>query len=160
MRKIFITLALLSSAVILSGCFWQQTPSDEGWQRLPKTGSQVEPSGIKYETYTVEMTQSGFSPSPLTINIGDSVKFITLDDGSYWPASAMHPTHKVYPGSDIKKCGTSEQDGIFDACKWLPQGQSFTFTFNQAGTWGYHDHLNAKLFGKIIVNNRAGSSAN
>jgi len=61
----------------------------------------------------------------------------------------MHPTHTVYPGSDVKKCGSDES--IFDACKGLEQGESFSFTFNEIGSWGYHDHLRASTTGKIVV---------
>ncbi|SRR3989344_7472245 len=99
----------------------------------------------------IEITASGFSPNELTIKAGESVKFINKDSSMHWPASAIHPTHTVYPGSDITKCGTSEQSVIFDACKGLKEGGTFTFVFNEAGEWSYHDHLKASLRGKIIV---------
>jgi plastocyanin len=101
--------------------------------------------------YTVEITSSGFSPSTLEINKGDTVTWINMIDTKSWPASANHPTHTVYPGSDIKKCGTSEEAGIFDACRGLAKGESFSFTFNDVGSWGYHDHLSARTRGTIIV---------
>ena len=63
----------------------------------------------------------------------------------------MHPTHKVYPGSDIEKCGTAEESNIFDACRGLKEGESYEFTFNEKGSWRYHDHLNIKNTGSIIV---------
>ena len=69
----------------------------------------------------------------------------------HWPASALHPTHTVYPGSDIQKCGTSEGDKIFDSCTGLNKGESFSFTFNEKGDWRYHDHLNPNLNGVITV---------
>ncbi|MEK6824273.1 MAG: hypothetical protein AABY02_00300, partial [Nanoarchaeota archaeon] len=62
-----------------------------------------------------------------------------------------HPSHKNYPGSDIAKCGTSEASTIFDACKGLAQGESYSFTFNEVGSWNYHDHLNPNLRGTVIV---------
>lgn len=113
--------------------------------------STPETSAPSSKIYTIKITSAWFSPSTLTINVGDTVQFVNTDTEVHWPASASHPTHKVYPGSDIQKCGTSEQSGIFDACKGLAQNEAFTFTFNQVGSWGYHDHLNAKLFGKITV---------
>ena len=100
----------------------------------------------------IEITSSGFTPSTLTISKGDTVTWINKDTEEHWPASALHPTHTVYPGSDIKKCGTAEQGNIFDACDpGLAPGESFSFTFNEVGTWSYHDHLIGGLFGKIIV---------
>ncbi len=140
---------LLGSIILLSAC-WEQkiAPSNSTGAIQPRTQT---------ETYTIEVTKDGFKPSTLTIDMGDTVKFINTDTIPHWPASANHPTHTVYPGSDIKKCGTDEQGLIFDACKGLSQNETFSFTFNNAGTWGYHDHLNAKLFGKIIVNAAADS---
>ncbi len=100
---------------------------------------------------TVEITEDGFSPKTVSIKAGDTVTFVNRDIVPHWPASAMHPEHTAYPGSDIKKCGTPEQAGIFDACKELAQGESFSFTFNEKGSWGYHDHLNPTLWGTINV---------
>ncbi|MEK6844114.1 MAG: plastocyanin/azurin family copper-binding protein [Nanoarchaeota archaeon] len=100
----------------------------------------------------VEITSSGFSPQTLNINQGDKVTFVNKDSNPHWPASAMHPTHTVYPGSDIKKCDTAEQPIIFDSCRGLKQGEEWSFTFNEKGNWNYHDHIAAGLRGTIIVN--------
>lgn len=102
-------------------------------------------------TLDVMVGDSGFSPSSLTIHTGDTVRWTNKRTVNSWPASAVHPTHKVYPGSDIVKCGTSEENTIFDACKGLNNNEVYSFTFNQVGTWGYHDHLHANLRGTIIV---------
>ena len=102
--------------------------------------------------HIVEMSEDGFSPKTLEINVEDTIKFVNVGNTGHWPASAMHPTHTVYPGSDIKKCGTDEESHIFDACKNILPGESWSFTFNEKGNWGYHDHSNVRLFGKITVN--------
>ena len=102
-------------------------------------------------TVTITNTDAGFSPSPVTISVGDTVEFKNASSADFWPASAAHPTHTVYPGSDIKKCGTAEQSGIFDACRGLATSESFTFTFNEVGIWRYHDHLQATVNGTITV---------
>jgi len=100
-------------------------------------------------TYTIEMSSSGFSPSVLNINSGDTVTFVTTDSGNYWPASANHPTHRVYPNSDIKKCGSSEESSTFDSCEKVDN--TYSFIFNEVGTWNYHNHLSPSRTGKIIV---------
>ena len=99
----------------------------------------------------IEITSSGFSPKTLTIKKGETVTWINKDTESHWPASATHPTHTVYPGSDIKKCETAEESNIFDTCRGLNPGESYSFTFNEIGSWSYHDHIVANLFGKVIV---------
>ena len=81
----------------------------------------------------------------MTIKTGTTVTFTNEDSNQHWPASAMHPTHTAYPESG--GCIGSK----FDACKGLAQGESFSFTFNEIGSWGYHDHLRASMTGKIVV---------
>ncbi|QQG39625.1 MAG: hypothetical protein HYS81_04605 [Candidatus Aenigmatarchaeota archaeon] len=90
---------------------------------------------------TVAITEDGFSPDHVTVHVGDSVTWITRGVAGHWPASDMHPTHTAYPGSSINKCITDEKKDILDSCVGLKGGESYTFTFSQAGKWGLHDHL-------------------
>ena len=138
MKKVILILIILS-LILVAGC-----------APYKQEGSQVEIDGITAPN-TIEITSSGFNPPELTINAGETVTFINKDTEPHWPASAMHPTHKVYPGSDIAKCGTSEASNIFDACKDLGPEETYSFTFNEVGEWNYHDHKNPSLFGKVIV---------
>lgn len=111
-------------------------------------------SSVTEEQHTIEITSAGFFPKIVTIATGDTVTFINKDETGHWPATDLHPTHTVYPGSDIKTCfgGTEEEKSqIFDSCKALQKGESYSFTFNEVGTWDYHDHRNANLVGTIIV---------
>jgi len=103
-------------------------------------------------TVTVETRSTGFSPKTVTIKAGDTVKFVNNNPArTSWPASVVHPTHTTYPGSSINKCGTSEAANIFDACKGLALDEGFSFTFNEVGTWNYHDHLSPSVTGTVIV---------
>ena len=113
--------------------------------------SEVPPVTATAKTVTVTYTDSGFSPSTVTINVGDTVAFKNSSSSDFWPATGMHPTHTVYPGSDIKKCGTSVEKSIFDACRNVAPGSSYSFVFTEMGNWSYHNHLNPRQFGKIIV---------
>lgn len=97
----------------------------------------------------VKITSSGFEPKTLTVKAGTTVKFVNGDSNLHWPASAVHPTHTVYPGSGIEKCETGEP--IFDACKGLAQGESLSFTFSEKGSWKYHDHLSVSSTGTVVV---------
>ncbi len=103
------------------------------------------------QEFVVRITNTGFEPSILEVPKGAKVTFVNESSNPSWPASAVHPTHRVYPGSGIEKCGTPEQERIFDACRGLGKGESWSFVFNEVGEWGYHDHLNPSLRGKIIV---------
>jgi plastocyanin len=111
--------------------------------------AEVEPSTP--QTHTVNMSSSGFDPKTLTIKKGDTVVWFNTGTQNHWPASNVHPSHTVYPGSSINKCGTAQESDIFDACMGIAPGERYSFTFNEAGSWGYHDHLNTIRTGTIIV---------
>ncbi len=106
---------------------------------------------VMIKEHKIEFKADAFSPKELTIKKGEKVTFVNNGDRKIWPASAMHPDHNKYPGSGIAKCKTAEATMIFDACAGVEMGSSWSFTFNEVGTWGYHDHLRSSVFGKIIV---------
>lgn len=92
---------------------------------------------VSAKTHTVTYTSSGFSPSSLTINAGDAVHFVNNTSGTMWVASDPHPMHSDY----------SE----FDAQKGYASNTTYSFTFDEAGTYEYHDHQHASMRGTIIV---------
>jgi plastocyanin len=85
----------------------------------------------------VKITDNGFEPSTLTISRGDTVEFENKSSDDAWPASNVHPTHRLYPG--------------FDAKKPLLPGASYSFMFTKPGRWGYHNHLAPDIQGTILV---------
>lgn len=90
-----------------------------------------------------------FSPANVTIGKGGTVTF-TDSDGAMWVASDVHPLHASYDGTDRASHCAAGYSGAkpFDQCS---RGSSYSFTFNKAGTYGYHDHLNASAQGTIVV---------
>lgn len=155
MKKIYFAV-LLIAVLFVAGCSKSgvtgDAVKDTTTEKAADVTVTVEDKGkADKKEYTIEMTSEGFSPKELTIKQGDTVTWLNKDTADRWPASAKHPTHETYPGSSITKCQTSEKGSIFDACKGMKTGESWSFTFNEKGTWAYHDHINAKLFGKVIV---------
>jgi plastocyanin len=102
---------------------------------------------------TVRITDSGFTPSSITVVAGTTVTWVNERSRGAWPASAVHPTHTAYPGSGIEKCGTPAAGEIFDACGEVVSGGSYRFTFTEPGTWRYHDHRNVSMTGTVVVEN-------
>ena len=131
-----------------------QTPTSSTFEITTTQPTQVETSMLTPTPTTeviIKITANGFEPKELEITKGTKVTWINEQPNPSWPASAVHPTHEIYPGSSIKKCGTSEQDKIFDACRGLKQGESWSFVFNEIGEWYYHDHLKPSWVGEIKV---------
>lgn len=85
----------------------------------------------------VTYTGDGFSPSSVTIKVGDVVKFVNGSSLAMWVASAPHPSHTNYPEFDQKTA--------------VDKGMSYEFTFTKAGTWKYHNHRSASDSGTVIV---------
>lgn len=112
-----------------------------GAKELPWSGGNI----------MVKLTDSGYSPSTLTITKGATVTFKNESAGSMWTASAMHPAHTEYSGTSLSEHCPGVANTSFDACRGYAPGESWSFTFQKVGTWGYHNHLNPSQWGKIIV---------
>lgn len=141
-------LVLIILAVTVSGCL--DAPEDPEATE-PQSGEVV-----------IEITDAGFDPETVTVTEGTTVTWETTRSQPGWPASDNHPTHTQYPtgyydqsgshGGSQACTGEGEQKGdAFDACERLEQGETYSFTFNEAGTWGYHDHLRSSNTGTVNV---------
>lgn len=85
----------------------------------------------------VAYTSSGFSPKTITIKKGGAVTFTNQSSGEMWVASNPHPIHTDYPGFDEKAS--------------VVNGESWSFTFDRTGSWGYHNHKNPSSMGTVVV---------
>jgi plastocyanin len=105
-------------------------------------------SGLGGEERNIAYTENGFSPRTINIGSGETVIFTNETQAEMWVASAVHPTHEVYSGTELSEHCPDENNDSFDQCQ---VGNSFEFTFEKAGTWDYHNHRNATHTGTIIV---------
>lgn len=144
MNKFFAIIIL--AVIIVGGYFlfsktYQETsmPADE--QALSQKSAEKAPIKEKIITYT----DAGYSPSSLQIKVGETVIFKNESSQSMWPASAIHPAHNDYPTTG--GCIGS----AFDACQGVQPDDNWSFRFDIVGNWKYHDHLNPKNFGAIVV---------
>ncbi|TSC87248.1 MAG: Uncharacterized protein G01um10148_353 [Parcubacteria group bacterium Gr01-1014_8] len=83
------------------------------------------------------LEQQGFQPSELTVKKGSTVTFTTTAARQFWPASNLHPSHDIYPD--------------FDAKRPLESDEVWSFTFNTAGDWPFHDHIRSYYVGVVHV---------
>jgi plastocyanin len=86
-------------------------------------------SGGQAGAGAVEIADFAFAPESRSVKVGDSVKW-TNQDGV---------THTV-----------TADDGAFDSGN-LAGGKSFTFAFDQAGTFAYHCNIHQSMTGKVTV---------
>ncbi|OGY31802.1 MAG: hypothetical protein A3A57_02830 [Candidatus Woykebacteria bacterium RIFCSPLOWO2_01_FULL_41_12] len=112
------------------------TPTPPATQPPPPEPDPTQPPPSN-NTVVVTINSAGnYSQLNITINKGDTIKWVNNDDRKHWPASNPHPQHTNYPGFD--------SGGI-------NPGGSWSFTFNNKGTWGWHDHQFPSTTGTITV---------
>lgn len=148
-----IALGLLAAAALVGGAFilfTNETPpryvERQGAPGNPVVGLAAS-SDDPFDA-TITFTGEAYEPAELTVTKGTRVRFINAsDDTETWPASAVHPTHSLYPEKRAEDCLGSS----FDACRNLKKGEFFDYTFNFTGEWRYHDHAHAYYTGSIIV---------
>ncbi|GEM_PF-4346173 len=103
------------------------------------------PQVLTFQEKSVTYSDTGYLPAVLKIQIGETVVFKNQSTRKMWTASGIHPLHREYPttGGCI--------GNTFDACKGAQSGESWSFRFDIAGTWKYHNHLNPGDSGTVIV---------
>ncbi|TSC74815.1 MAG: Uncharacterized protein G01um101433_989 [Parcubacteria group bacterium Gr01-1014_33] len=122
-------LIILTAAIALIGAGY--------WYYSQNTNSQ---------THKIVLGKNGFVPQEITIAKGGTVIFTTTRGKEFWPASDLHPTHKIYPEFDPKEP--------------IEPGASWSFRFNEIGEWKYHDHLSPLFRGmiRVVEENTRGSA--
>jgi plastocyanin len=85
----------------------------------------------------IKMGDDGYTPQNIQIKKGSKVQFVNEASSLRWPASDLHPSHLVY--------------SAFDPKEPVGKGSTWEFTFDKAGSWGYHDHLAPYITGTIEV---------
>jgi len=101
--------------------------------------------GVNYAraaTYNVTVNGStyNFTPSSLTINAGDTVKWTVSGANAHVVASDTHLVHYDYPDPSCQNNSANcwQSPVLFDT-------NTYSFTFMIAGTWKYHDHQDPAL---------------
>lgn len=101
-----------------------------GEGREPSQNNDVHNMTIRYD-------EDGFTPTVLRVKLGATVTFRNDSTERLQIASNPHPTHTDYR--------------LFNDTRARLQGESFVFTFNRLGSFGYHNHLHPSMGGTIVV---------
>jgi plastocyanin len=82
-------------------------------------------------TNSVEIKNFAFGPTPLTVSVGTTVTWTNNDTTTHTVTSTSGPTS-------------------FDSGN-LAQGSTFSYTFNQTGTYDYICTIHPDMHGRVIV---------
>lgn len=114
-------------------------------------GSATETGLAGPKTVTVSYANGQFFPKTVTVSVGDTVEFVAGEGVTrMWVGADEHPAHAGYDGTTRSEHCAAEYTGSasFDQCK---SSLTYSFTFTKAGTWDYHDHVNASAQGTVVV---------
>ncbi len=131
MNKSIIGSIALMSIMVFSAC----TPQVQKESPTPTPAPAVRSNLPAAE---VTLSKTGFVPRTISVQKGQSVKWTNSDTLPHRIAVDPHPTHTGLEGFDSEESIT-------------PKG-TYTFTFEKAGTYTYHDETNpGKIQGTVIV---------
>lgn len=138
--KAFI-IGLIAVVVIVGGYLLMHKSSSKTVTTTPSTSSQSQsssstPASNQSAADTITFDGSQFSPATLTVKSGTMVTIKNTSSQDVQMQSNPHPTHTDDTDLNV---------GLVAA------GQSKTFTVTKTGTFGYHDHLDPGIQGKITI---------
>ena len=157
-KAIWAVLALVAVIGIGWYAFANQAEAPAGESMQNATSTETGTSQNEGEdggpTFTVvTLTDAGFSPASVTIEAGETVRFANESSRGMWVGSDDHPTHTDYDGTSTREhCADGmANNGTFDQCAAVNQGDYWDYTFERAGSFGYHNHVGASHTGTVVV---------
>ena len=135
-----VILAILVVAVVAIGGYFllSNQSGNNGSQNQDGQTTTATPTEavMTQEETAVTVTADGYEPKSVTIKTGGRVVWTNKSGGPVTVNSDAHPTHLLYPFLNL---------GKFD------DGSSVSVTFDKAGTYTYHNHLDASMTGTVVV---------
>ena len=142
-----ILLILLVAALAVSGCVDKQVTPPTPASTPPSTTSTVQPA----QTSTPAPTTA--APTTAQPTSTQAAVAVEISGFAYNPATITIPkgTTVVWTQKDgVSHSVTIASGSGFDS-GLLSQGQTFSYTFNEAGTFDYGCSIHPGMSGKIIV---------
>lgn len=110
----WLTLAALILVVGGGSVFWLVRDNNKVAEAAPSA--------------TVEITATGFEPQTIKISKGQSITWINKDASPHQVASDPYPSNDALPS--------------LNSDEPLAEGESYSSTFEETGTFTYHDNVN------------------
>jgi amicyanin len=125
MKKLLFVL--LMAAVLIAGC--TQPPAGN-----PPPGNNSNGNPPLASGNAVTIQNFAFNPQTITISVGETVTWTNQDSA---------------PHSVMDDPGLPDVSGLSSAV--LSKGGSYSFTFDQAGTWNYYCSIHPSMKGTVVV---------
>jgi len=125
-----ILIGFLIVSILLSGCTAPKTET-QPTGGIPASTTNAEQKQTTTTAFSVEIKSFAFNPETITISRGSTVTWTQFD-------TVPHTIKSV--GSDVINSPS------------LSKGQTYSHTFNEAGTFEYYCSIHPSMKGKIIVN--------
>ncbi len=135
-KKVIFAGLVLASGLVLSACNAYKSTSSAP----TTTSSEIQQSSQAQDAVTITATEKGFEPSTVTVKSGGTITWKNNSSSKVQVGSSVHPTHEV---------NRELTNGEF--VLEVAPGESKAVTVTKAGSWGYHDHLNPTMTGKVVV---------
>jgi plastocyanin len=123
-------------------------PAETADAPIPVEPEGFETGGPSETNQTVRYEEDGFSPATITVPVGTTVTFVNASSREMWVGSDEHPSHTGYDGTSRSEHCAEGATPSFDQCG---RTDTYSFTFTKAGTFDYHDHVNAQYRGTVTV---------
>lgn len=140
MKKTLLTVVVIAILIIAVAVFRkrQATAPTGELPLLTATATPTTSPTAVVKPFIIVFSNNTAAPKTISLNVGDTVTFVNNEATPHWPASGVHPTHQICPG--------------FDSLRGLKRGETYSFTFKEAKTCPWHDHLKPTINGSIVVN--------
>jgi len=139
---VVLALAGFGAYMAVNGGSQQRQAADVRPEQPPEQSETAVPENQPVaEAATVKYGDNGFEPATIRIKRGTTVNFVNNTEIPMYVASDPHPQHTAYPEFEA---------GV--ALQRFPRpGENFSFTFDKAGTWSYHNHAQPDHMAVITV---------
>ncbi len=137
--SLVIVLALIALGTYLAGHRQQPTTTPSTMPNMSQPSSSQTPSQSQGQNQNTQQTTSNevsiqnfaFSPASLTVKKGTTVKWTNHDDIAH---TVIESDNKAGPGSPL-----------------LAKDQTYSFTYNEVGTFAYKCSIHPSMTGTITV---------
>lgn len=126
-----VVLVIGGGALLLLNNKAQTQPTNQATQNTTPT------QAVQQEEETlVTVTSSGYDPKTITVKPGAKVVWKNETGAPITVSSDNHPTHLLWPFLNLGK---------------FEDGSTVSVVFEKAGTYTYHNHLDASMTGTVVV---------